>query len=126
LDHYPKKYERSSFSLTPQDEIILSRYPWPGNVRELNNVIERAVLLSTEGKLELVLPRQSDMLPNHPFADNPTMDDLQRRYLRYIFEKTHGRIGGSAGAAGILGMKRTTCYTRMRKLGLNHGKNVIC
>jgi transcriptional regulator with GAF, ATPase, and Fis domain len=66
--------------------------------------------------------RQPDIFPNHPFDDSPTMDELQRRYLRYLLEKTRGRIGRSAGAAGTLGMKRTTIVTRMKKLGLNHGK----
>jgi transcriptional regulator of acetoin/glycerol metabolism len=46
------------------------------------------------------------------------MDDLQRRYIRYVLEKTGGRIGGSGGAAEIMGMDRATLYHRMKKLGL--------
>ena len=65
--------------------------------------------------------RQPGMFPNHLFADTPTMDELQRHYLCNVLEKTRGCIGGSAGAAGILGTERTTCYKRIKKLGLSHG-----
>jgi transcriptional regulator with GAF, ATPase, and Fis domain len=43
---------------------------------------------------------------------------LQRRYIRHVLESTGGRIRGPEGAAERLGMKRTTLYARMKKLGL--------
>jgi transcriptional regulator with GAF, ATPase, and Fis domain/tetratricopeptide (TPR) repeat protein len=120
LDHYAKKYQRSGLSLTTEDETLLSGYPWPGNVRELRNVMERAVLLSTGGRLELILPGRPAAPPVDPFSDMPTLDELQRRYIRHVLEKTNGHVGGAEGASGILGMKRTSLYTRMKALGLTY------
>jgi transcriptional regulator with GAF, ATPase, and Fis domain len=47
-----------------------------------------------------------------------TLDEMQRRYIRQVLEKTGGKIGGPGGAAEVLGMKRTTLSDRMKKLGL--------
>jgi transcriptional regulator with GAF, ATPase, and Fis domain len=121
LDEYVKKYQRPGLALTAEDEALLSKYSWPGNVRELRNVIERAVLLSSGGKLEFTLPCGVETTLNDPFADGPTLDEIQRRYIRRVLEKTNGRIGGPAGASRILGMKRTTLYTRMKALGIKRG-----
>ncbi len=52
------------------------------------------------------------------FDDFPTLDEVQRRYIRHILEKTNGKIAGPDGAAEMLGMKRTSLYKRMKKLGL--------
>ena len=46
------------------------------------------------------------------------MDELQRRYIEYILKETNGKLSGPGGAAEILGMKRTTLHTRMKKLGM--------
>jgi DNA-binding NtrC family response regulator len=47
-----------------------------------------------------------------------TLDELQRRYIKHVFEFTRGRVSGSGGAAEILGMKRTSLYSRMKALGM--------
>ncbi|MBW1788752.1 MAG: sigma-54-dependent Fis family transcriptional regulator [Deltaproteobacteria bacterium] len=115
---YTSKHNRPAFDLSPENEAELTAYHWPGNVRELKNVIERAVLLSTDDSLELNLsPHQ--ILSTNPFSDTPTMEELQRRYIGFILEKTAGRIGGVGGASELLGMKRSTLYSRMIKLGLH-------
>ena len=97
---------------------MLQSYNWPGNVRALQNITERGVLLSTRNCLELDLPTVKNKLSHDPFADMPTLDELQRRYIRHILEKTDGKIGGPKGAARILGMKCTSFYNRMNRLGL--------
>ncbi|MGW8321871.1 MAG: sigma-54-dependent Fis family transcriptional regulator, partial [Thermodesulfobacteriota bacterium] len=115
---YAKRFNRPHLVLTPSEEKELTAYDWPGNVRELRNVIERAVLLSSGERLALNLPVDPRPEANHSFEDCPTMDDLQRRYIRYVLERTGGRIGGSGGAAEVLEMDRATLYHRMKKLGL--------
>lgn len=115
LDHYARKYSRSNLVLKARDKKSIESYPWPGNVRELKNVIERSVILSTDGNLEIALklkPEQGSI------KEILTMEELQRQHIKYVLEKTGGRVGGCDGAAALLGMKRTTLYTRMRKLGL--------
>jgi transcriptional regulator with PAS, ATPase and Fis domain len=116
--HYCNRYGRPGLELTRQDEDKLTAYPWLGNVRELKNVIERAVTLSSGEKLILDLPVGQASPEENTFSDTPTMDELQRRYIKHVLEKTGGRIYGPEGAAEILGMKRSTLYTRMYKLGL--------
>jgi transcriptional regulator with GAF, ATPase, and Fis domain len=116
--HYCNRYGRRGLDLTRAHEEQLIAYPWLGNVRELKNVIERAVTLSSGETLLLDLPPGQAPLSDNAFADTPTMEELQRRYIRYVLEKTRGRIYGPDGAAELLGMKRSTLYTRMYKLGL--------
>jgi len=116
--HYCNKYGRKGLDLTRDDEDKLSSYPWLGNVRELKNVIERAVTLSSGERWSLDLPLGQTAPEEAVFEDTPTMEELQRRYITYVMNKTGGRIYGSNGAAEILGMKRSTLYTRMYKLGM--------
>lgn len=120
LRHYERKHHRPNLEISPEDEERLTKYPWPGNVRELKNVIERAVLVSNPDRLEFLLPSLSGPVPSGDlYADTPTMDELERRYIRYVLDKTKGRIAGPNGAAALLGLKRSTLYTRMKKLGMS-------
>jgi transcriptional regulator with GAF, ATPase, and Fis domain len=125
LVRYAQRYKKPIPELTMEDKASIKTYPWPGNVRELKNVIERSIILFDGRKLELTLPmvpiKSKNILSDDPaasFADKPVMDELQRRYIDYILKQTGGRISGPRGAARILGMKRSTLYTRMKKLGV--------
>jgi transcriptional regulator with GAF, ATPase, and Fis domain/tetratricopeptide (TPR) repeat protein len=116
LGRYSKKYKRQSLSLADGQIKILNAYKWPGNVRELQNIIERAVLLSQGDCLELSLPIEEAGHFHHPWADTPPLDELQRRYIAHILKKTNNKVSGPGGAADLLGMKRTSLYSRMRVL----------
>ena len=118
LGHYCNRYGRRKLELTRRDEEELAAYPWPGNVRELQNLVERAVILSADDRLILDLPLGRASPGEEGFSDTPTMEELQRRYIAHVLEKTGGRIYGPNGAAEILGMKRSTLYTRMYRLGM--------
>jgi len=119
FDYYRKKHNRPSLVLLPEHEAVLLRNDWPGNVRELKNAIERSVLVSEDGRLEIDLQTQSTEPAEHPYHNDPTLDELQARYIQHIINKTGGRIGGKRGAAAILGIKRTSLYARMKKLGID-------
>lgn len=116
LTQYASKYNRPALKLTLEEEAVLMNYHWPGNIRELMNIIERSVLLSQSDRLELQLPEESAISSSQLIADAPTLDELQRRYIKYILKKTNGKISGPGGAAVMLGMKRSTLYNRMKKL----------
>ncbi len=118
LNRYARKYQRRGLILTRAQEKMLRQYRWPGNVRELQNIMERAVLLSSDHQLEIQLPAEIQMKSENPFADMPTLDEIQRRYIRHVLARTDGRIAGPGGAAEILGLKRTSLYSRMRILGM--------
>ena len=113
LQRYAARYQRTGLDLSPIHKKMLHAYPWPGNIRELKNVMERAVLLSGKDGLELSLSAQIRPPTDHPFADTPSFEEIQRRYIGYILKKTDGKV---EKAAELLGMKRTSLYTRMRIL----------
>lgn len=117
---YAKKYGRENVMMTQEDEELLRAYHWPGNIRELKNVIERAVILSSDNRLDIHLSTQKNLGKN-PFSDQPSIDEIQRRYIRYILDHTGKKLSGPGGAADILGLKRQTLYARMKKLNVTVG-----
>ncbi len=119
LSHYGRKHNRPHLTLSRNDEVRLNQFDWPGNVRELKNIIERAVLLSGGNALELDVPSvRAVVCREKGMEDWPDMEEMQRRYILSVLEKTGGKISGTGGAAEILGMKRTTFNARLKKLGL--------
>jgi transcriptional regulator with GAF, ATPase, and Fis domain len=76
------------------------------------------VLLSADNQLHLNLPAENSIKTTNQFDDLPSLDDIQRRYIQYVMDKTGGKLSGPGGASEILGMKRTSLYNRMKKLGL--------
>ena len=119
LGQYIRDHKQKELKLTAAQKNALCRYKWPGNIRELKNVIERTVLLSDDTQLELNLPSDIQTHSDNPFADFPTLEDVQRRYIDFVIQKTGGQIGGPGGTAEILGMNRTSVYSRMRQLKIN-------
>ena len=119
LNRFAKKYNRPDLAISRSEEKLLRDYSWPGNVRELRNLIERAVILSDGQDLDLKMPNDKAGPGLMALDDDPTLEEVQRRYITHVLKKTRGRIGGPGGAAEILGMKRTSLYTRMKKLGMS-------
>jgi transcriptional regulator with GAF, ATPase, and Fis domain len=106
------------------DEIVsaLSIYAWPGNVRELQNLIERAVILSDNGVLPNPLPRVLTEVVTLA-SGSGTLKDVDRALIVETLEASGGIIGGHGGAADRLGLKRTTLYARMKKLGIERQRS---
>jgi len=100
----------------------LSEYHWPGNIRELENFIERAVILSRGSELQPPLAElaQRKKLSSASSANGSsnTLREAEREHIVRALKKTNWVIGGPAGAAARLGMKRTTLQTRIKKLGI--------
>jgi transcriptional regulator with GAF, ATPase, and Fis domain len=96
----------------------MQSYPWPGNVRELRNVVEHAMIISTGENLVVEIPEVSQSQP----TGFVTLEECERRYIQQVLEKTRGRIRGDYGAAEILGLKPSTLYSRMKKLGIDYSR----
>jgi formate hydrogenlyase transcriptional activator len=95
----------------------LQAYPWPGNVRELENFIERAVILTSGSDLRAPLSELKVLVP--PSNSSPkTLEDAEREHILKALRDANWTIGGAAGAAARLGMKRTTLQSKMQKLGI--------
>jgi transcriptional regulator of acetoin/glycerol metabolism len=92
----------------------LLRYPWSGNARELKNVIERAMIVSSDETLAVSVPRGISC----ESADGLTLEDVERRHIMDVLKKCGWRFSGPEGAAVILGLKRTTLQSKMKKLGI--------
>ena len=103
----------------PSDAVLsrLSAYAWPGNVRELQNVIERAVILSSKGRLEVADLEAPTAGPSAHRAGR-SLEDVEREHILSVLETTGWRVSGDRGAAKILGLKRTTLEARMQRLGI--------
>ena len=101
----------------------LVRYPWPGNIRELQNIVERAVILSSGPSLQVPLAdlqtRTSARAPAVPLVATPvTLADAEREHIITVLRETAWMVGGTKGAAARLGMKRSTLQWKMKKLGI--------
>jgi formate hydrogenlyase transcriptional activator len=92
----------------------LQSYPWPGNVRELRNAIEHAMIVSSGSTLEVSI---GGISPAEKI-ETSNLRDAERRCILEVLEKTCWRITGEGGAAAILGLKRTTLQSKMKKLGI--------
>jgi formate hydrogenlyase transcriptional activator len=118
----------------------LLSYSWPGNIRELQNIIERALILSTGPTLELesdlfsvspaleTEPQQPEVPEFVPYADQSplkTLQEVDRAHILAVLQQTHGVIEGSNGAAKTLGMHPNTLRHRMEKLGIKRSPHRI-
>jgi formate hydrogenlyase transcriptional activator len=114
---FSKKMGRRIESIPAEVMDALVRYAWPGNVREMQNVIERAVILSQNGRL-LVDPKSLSMAePSQQL--NPQLDAREREAIEAALRASLGRVSGPNGAAKTLGLPHSTLEFRIRKLGID-------
>jgi formate hydrogenlyase transcriptional activator len=116
LHHFGRRLGRPVAAASPAAMKLLMDYNWPGNVRELENIIERALIVSTGATLDgdphwLKPTGQDGATPK----TNPGLADLERSAILDALERCRGKIYGPDGAATALGLKPTTLYGKMRK-----------
>ncbi len=126
VEHFVKKYESKMgrvIKIIP-DKVIdaLMLYDWPGNIRELENMVERALILSTGNTLEY-----GDWIPSLKNSGiNQTsllkMEDVERQHIISVLNQTNWKVSGEKGAAKILGLNPTTLESRMKKLEIKREK----
>jgi PAS domain S-box-containing protein len=99
----------------------LHQYDWPGNVRELANLLERAVILCQADILELkhLAVGRGRQASASPAEGIPTLEEAERRLILRALEQTGGTLAGPNGAAQLLGLNRSTLWSRMKKLGID-------
>ena len=119
VNSFSKRIGRRIHGMHPSVQEQLMDYDWPGNVRELANLLERAVILCQGDTLQ---PQNLSMDRRTPTATGaeplPTLEEGERRLILRALEQTGGVLAGANGAANLLGINRSTLWSRMRKLGI--------
>jgi formate hydrogenlyase transcriptional activator len=93
----------------------LQSYAWPGNVRELENVIERALIVTTGSTLAV---DAGFLGGTRGQAAGTSLDDVQRAHIQEVLRQCGWKVAGKGNAAERLGLKRGTLQFRMKKLGI--------
>jgi DNA-binding NtrC family response regulator len=124
LRYFTQKYARrmqKEIEIVPAAALSeLTRWHWPGNIRELENLVERAVVLTRNGRLAISVP---ELMKGGATAAPVQVDDLDEHdTIVRTLKETQGRVGGPNGAAARMGLKRTTLITRMKKMGIDARK----
>jgi DNA-binding NtrC family response regulator len=117
-----RKLGRTLHGISPKFIERASAYDWPGNIRELENLVERAMILSSGALLD-----GSDLFAQAAASaqkvalaapGEATLEDVERAHIRRVLEATRWVIEGDRGAARILGLNPSTLRGRLRKLGI--------
>lgn len=123
LTHFfVKKYSRNTGrtirKISPRVMQQLRSYTWPGNVRELEHLIERSVLLATDGTLsEVDIPstKHTDTQEDAVLL-NRSLEEVERAYIVATLKRCAGKISGVGSAAEVLDIPGTTLHSKMKKL----------
>jgi len=122
LEYYAKKHNKNIKGVSDKTLALLVNYHWPGNVRELENVIERAVILTTTDTIdEHLLPDKidkADITPSETEIMNyeKAKEIFERNYLTNLLRHTKGNV---SLAARIAGQARQNLYIKFKQLGIN-------
>jgi two-component system response regulator HydG len=121
LEKYNKKAKKNVAAISPQAIRALAEYDWPGNIRELENTIERAVVLSRGGGIDLedlVYHGIGTTVSTLALAGGKsrTLEDIEKEYIRSVLREQYGN---KSRAAKLLAIDRKTLWAKLKKYGLN-------
>ena len=129
VQQFSRRMNRGVETIPSETMSTLVRYDWPGNIRELQNVIERAVIVSTGPVLKAPLDELRTRIPSAEASngfmaseDTGTMrgvlEEAERKQILAALKQTNWIVAGPKGAAALLGMKRSTLQAHMQRLGI--------
>lgn len=131
IQKFETRMSRKVSELSVVQKKVLKSYDWPGNVRELQNIIERAMIVSKDGRLDLasVLGLSSDMpaeVTKQGYEEGKVLTKeemlaFERRNIIRALKHCHGKVSGKDGAAELMNMVPTTLSSRIRALGIRKG-----
>ncbi len=133
-EKFAQRMGRTIEPLSKDIVLRLQAYDWPGNVRELENVIERAVITSRSGKLNIdrALPEAPQSTDDQSSAyskeaqarvlSSRELQELERRNIVLALDQSDWQVSGENGAANLLGVPPTTLSSRIKTLGIKRPK----
>lgn len=121
ISKYSRNIGRKIRKVSPRVLQQLRSYTWPGNVRELEHLIERSILLTTDGELnEVFIPESTDGdRKNEAYLLNRSLEDVERSYIIETLKRCAGKVSGTGSAAEVLKIPGNTLHSKMKKLGIN-------
>jgi formate hydrogenlyase transcriptional activator len=121
VEIYARRMDKQIGRIAPETMSALISYQWPGNIRELQNFIERSVILTSGNVLHPPLASLKSAAEAESLGAI-TLEDAERDHILKTLEQTRWVVAGPNGAAARLGIKRSTLYFRMQKLGISRTK----
>jgi formate hydrogenlyase transcriptional activator len=122
VEHYANSMDKTIDTISDETMRCLVRHSWPGNIRELQNYVARGVILSNDGVFDAPPPESSELTPAE-VATKPTLQDKIRQEILTECQRANWKLGGPRGAAARLGLKRTTLFYKMKRLGISPPAN---
>jgi formate hydrogenlyase transcriptional activator len=118
IELYAAKVGKRFRSLEKRTAQLFKAYSWPGNIRELQNVIERSTILCDN---DTFFVEEECLEPEtEPTAHlRPSLTSLEREAIEAALVESRGRVSGPQGAAGRLGMPRTTLESKIKSLRID-------
>jgi DNA-binding NtrC family response regulator len=113
-----RRYGLTDIRISKEAEELLCNYSWPGNIREMKHLIERAVLLSGGGQIDvsmLSLEDKNQSLADHDTIDDMTLGEAELSLIRQALERTDYNV---SKAARELGITRMALRYRLKKYNL--------
>ncbi|HEY5769386.1 MAG TPA: sigma 54-interacting transcriptional regulator [Terrimicrobium sp.] len=134
IQRFARRMGKRIYPLNDDQLKRLKGYDWPGNVRELQNVIERAIILTSGNQLELERAMSGIAAPKpdpSPISSEPIsrvytareMENLERSNIMRALASCDGKVSGECGAARLLGIPATTLNSRMKALGIQRSQS---
>jgi len=118
VEIYARRMNKPIEHIPPETMSTLVSHHWPGNIRELQNFIERSVILTSGNALHPPLTSLKSAAAAESIGAI-TLEDAEREHILKTLEQTRWVVSGPNGAAARLGIKRSTLYFRMQRLGIS-------
>ena len=116
VSRYASEAKKSIATIPAEAMDALLNWSWPGNIRELQNLVQRCVILTNSPVLRVPL---SELRRDTKPSSGERSQEVERELILQALKDAGGVIGGASGAANRLGMKRTTLYSKMKKLNIS-------
>ena len=121
VEIYARRMGKQIEHIPPETMSAIIAFQWPGNIRELQNFIERSVIVTSGNVLQPLLASLTSAAEVESVGAI-TLEDAERHHICKTLEQTRWVVAGPNGAAARLGIKRSTLYFRMQKLGISRSK----